>query len=209
MNKFLIGCAGVLLIVAILIGVLILETPRFLDAGKKAVSNLFAEEARIAGVENAWQPPSKVRDAQWFPASIGDWKLEKSEPTESVPALALARAGYGGIYRSPRGLIEVSIVPVRSEEKSAVLESAQEALSARRDLAQRSGDTGTETATSRTTGRLTTTRGNRTYFRLGGSDHTRFWFLKGYLLIFRASGAADSETFPEEFLRASTATPLP
>ncbi len=207
MKKFLIGCAGVLFIVAIFVGVLILETPRFLDAGKKVVADLMVEEMRIAALESAWKAPSPQPDAQWFPAAIGEWKLEGTEPAKEISAIGLKRPGQAGVYRSNRGLVEVNIVPVTEEERAGLLEAALATLRERREAtAAIRGGSGVDTSLTREASRVTTTRGNRTYVRIGSADHTRLWWLKDNLFVFRAYRKDDFETFPEEFLRASSAS---
>lgn len=86
MNRnFAIGCGAVIVVIVAFIGVLILETPKFLEKGKAMVGQAIADEMRIAALEG-WQPPSATVDSQWFPSTVGDWKLERSEPRLGSPS---------------------------------------------------------------------------------------------------------------------------
>jgi hypothetical protein len=210
MNRnVLIGCGGVIVIVVVLVGALILETPRFIEQGKSFVQRAIAEEQRVAAIEAAWQPPSASVDGQWFPAEVGERRLQQSAPVTGIPELGIERAGYHGTYRSSVGNVEVDILPATDLERAPLIKLAEDALSNRRTAASAEAG-GVTISMNRSSSRLTTTRGNRTTVRIGSDDFTRFWWVKGTLFIFRARGAADSETFPEEFLRAiSPGAPAP
>ena len=211
MNRnVLLGCGGLFLVAVILVGVLILETPKFLEQGKSFVKKTMADEQRIAALEATWQPPSAVVNGQWFPATVGERRLERSEPITGIPELDIDRAGHHGSYRSSRGNVEVDVIPANDLEKATLLKRAEDAISNRRKAAATTDAGGVKVSVNRSAARLITTRGNRTHVRVGVDDHTRFWWVKGALFIFRARGAADSETFPEEYLRAlSPSAPAP
>ncbi len=198
----LIGCGGLFLAAVILVGVLILETPKFLDQGKSLLSKIIADEARIAALEADWQPPSAAVDGQWFPVQVAGSRLERSGPAAGIPELDIDRAGQHGSYRSSLGNVEVDIIPANDLEKATLLKRAEDALGRRRNPEATTDAGGVQVSVNRGSSRVTTTRGNRTHVRMGADDHTRFWWVKGTLFIFRARGAADSETFPEEYLRA-------
>ncbi len=202
MNRnVVIGCGALFAMAVILTGVLILETPKFLDQGKSFLKKTVADEQRIAALEANWQPPSPTVDGQWFPAVVGEVRLERSEPTAGIPELNIDRPGHHGSYRSSRGNIEVDIIPANDLEKGALIKRAEDALGNRRRAATTDAG-GVSVSMNRSSARLTTSRGNRTNVRIGLDDYTRFWWLKDTLFIFRARGGADSETFPEEYLRA-------
>ena len=198
----LIGCGGLFLAAVILVGVLILETPKFLDQGKSLLNKIIADEARIAALEADWQPPSAAVDGQWFPVQVAGSRLERSGPTAGIPELDIDRAGQHGSYRSSLGNVEVDIIPANDLEKATLLKRAEDALSRRRDRVATTDAGGVQVSVNRGSSRVSTTRGNRTHVRIGADDHTRFWWVKGTLFIFRARGATDSESFPEEYLRA-------
>jgi hypothetical protein len=197
---FLFGCGGLLLLLAIALAVGLWKLPSAIDHGKKLVWKTIEEERRIAGLESAWRPPSATPDAAWFPADVGEWRLERSEPAASIPDLRLDRPGHRAAYRSGAGTIEVNVVAAPEAEREALLEKIKAALE-RRETAT-VPIAGGEVTLSQGTSRFTVTRGHRTHVRLGGDEHARMWWVKGWLFVFRARGAADSESFPEAFLRA-------
>ncbi len=210
MNRnFAIGCAGVIVILVIFIGVVILETPRFIEQGKAVVGKALADEMRITALENSWQPPSATPDSQWFPATAGGWRLERSEPRAGIPELNIDRPVQHATYRSSTGPIEVDVLPANELEKTTLIARAGDALERRRESAVATDAGGVKVSVNRGASRLTTTRGNRTHIRIGTTEHTRFWWVKGTLFIFRARGAADSEVFPEEYLRTISPTTPP
>lgn len=210
MNRnFAIGCGAVIAVIVAFVGVLIPETPKFLEKGKAMVGQAIADEMRIAALEKAWQPPSATVDSQWFPSTVGDWKLERSEPRSGIPELNIDRAGHHATYRTGAGPIEVDIVPANDLEKATLISRAEDALSNRRQTVASTNTGGVEVSVNRGSSRTTTTRGQRTHVKIGGNEHTRFWWVKGTLFIFRARGGADSEVFPEEYLRAISPTTPP
>lgn len=210
MNRnFAIGCAGVVVIIVIFVGVLILETPRFIEQGKAVIGKALADEMRITALENAWQPPSATPDAQWFPATAGEWRLERSEARAGLPELNIDRPVQHATYRSSLGPIEVDVLPANELEKTTLLARAEEVLDRQRSAGSTSQVGGVQVSVNRGSSRVTTTRGNRTHVKIGPEEHTRFWWVKGTLFIFRARGAADSEIFPEEYLRVISPTTPP
>jgi hypothetical protein len=195
MKKVAIGCAAVLVLIAIAIGLLIHQAPLWIKKGQSVIGQAMATEMRVSALESDWQPPAATLNDAWFPAAVGEWRLERSEPTNGFPELGLDRAGERAAYRSGAGTLDVMILPVTELERPGVMEKVTTALA--------DGARGANGGTSRTT----TTRGNRTHLRFGTDDHTRFWWLKGWLFVFRARGPADREDFPEEFLRSSSGKP--
>ena len=202
-----IGCAGVVVVLVIFVGVVILETPKFFEQGKALVGRAIADEMRISGIEKAWQPPSPTVDGQWFPSTVGEWRLERSEPRTGLPELGIDRTGQHATYRTSVGPIEVDVLSANELEKPTLIAKAEEALANRSQSVVSTSTGGVQVSVNTGSSRVTTTRGNRTYVKIGSEEHTRFWWVKGTLFIFRARGAADSEIFPEEYLRAISSAP--
>jgi hypothetical protein len=211
MNRnFAIGCVVVLLLLGAVVAVVISQAPKLLKKGTALVMQTMADEARISALEKAWQPPSASPDAAWFPSTIGEGGLERSAPRTGIPELNISRAGQHATYRTGAGPIEVDVVPANDLEKETLLSRAEEALGNRRENDASVNTGGLQVSVHSGTSRVTTSSGNRKHVKIGGNEHTRFWWVKGTLFIFRARGAADSETFPEEYLRSiSPATPPP
>ena len=49
---------------------------------------------------------------------------------------------------------------------------------------------------------MTTQTPNRLYVRRDGTEHTRLWWIKGWLFIFCTSGPEDPDAFAEKYLAA-------
>lgn len=208
MNRnFAIGCVGVIIVIAALAGVLLFKTPEFLRRSKAVVKRAIVEEMRVTAMENAWTAPSARVDSGWFPPIVGVWKLERAEERTGIPELGIQGTGYYAVYRTSLGPIEVNILPSAGLERPKLLPRVEEVLSHRRVADTTTHVGGVEVRVNRGSSRITTTRGNRTEITLGGEEHTRFWWVKDMLFIFRARGHADSELFPEEFLRALSPPP--
>lgn len=199
MNRHaLLGCGGTFAVLVLLAGLFILETSNFIETrSTEGERERAAEEERIRAFETGWQPPSAVLNASWFPPNINDRRRERRESARAIPELEIERTGLYAIYRSPLGVMRVNIIPATEDERATIIAKARSALEKRDSLAQ------PDATSDRDRGprRRTTTHDNRTEIRVGGM-HTRFWWLKDWLFIFRARGPADSEKFPEEFLRA-------
>jgi hypothetical protein len=210
MNRnFAIGCGVVLLLLAVGVVALVSQAPKLFHKGAAFVMEAVAEEQRISALEAAWQPPSASPDSSWFPSSVGEWRLERSEPRTGIPELNIERAGQHATYRTSAGPIEVDVVPANDLEQATLLSRAETALENRRQTDASASAGGVQVSVNSGTSRMTTSRGNRKHVKIGGNEHTRFWWVKGMLFIFRARGDADSEIFPEEFLKAMSPTPPP
>jgi hypothetical protein len=205
-RKVAIGCVVVIAIIGAIVAAGYLTLPKLIKKGTAMVKQAMAEEQRIGEVEKAWQPPSATPDASWFPSQIGEWKLERSEPRTGIPELKIDRPGQHATYRTGAGPIEVDVIPANDLEKETLLARAETALKEGRQTNQTFGNGNISVSVNSGSSNFTTTMGNRTHVRIGGDEHTRFWWVKGNLFVFRARGAADSETFPEKYLRAISPT---
>ena len=198
MNKALaIGCAVVLLLIGAVVGVAIWQGPKLLAKGKGLVQDAMAKGARISAMENGWQPPSTEPDASWFPDEVGNWKLERSEPTSSARELNIERKGHRATYRSGAGLMEVLVVPANDLEKGEMIDRISNALGSRPDF--QSDSHGVKVSISGGSSSMTTTLGNRTTIQRNG-ERAQFWWIKGWLFIFRPRGEADPEVFSDAYI---------
>jgi hypothetical protein len=132
----------------------------------------------------SWMPISPKPDASWFPAKVGNASLQSSAPFKSLTELNVTREGYGAIYSTGTGRTEISVVAANDLE--------QETLTARIKAALTAG----------TTSKYESHSGTRHHIRTGGDDHTRIWWVKGWLFIFRDRAGEDPDEFSKEFLRA-------
>lgn len=185
-RRFLIGCGLVVVgIAAAIIIAAFVFVPRMAGKAQKWIGAQMAEANRRAAIEKAWRPPSATPDASWFPPTVGEWTLTANEDTPGLPELNIERAGRRGKYRGAKQDLEVTILPANDLEKDAIFSRAKSALESRGSH-----------VTTRTTGRL--------YVRIGGEHHTRLWWVKDFLFIFRTDGPDDPDAFAEQFLSAMT-----
>lgn len=181
-RKVAIGCTVVFILAAALIVAGGYYGPKLFKKGMSAVGDAMAESARLGKFEADWQPPSAQMDAGWFPKEVSAWKLVSAEPSPGIAKLNIDRAGQHAVYQSATASVEVDVLAANDLEKDALFKRAQDALS------------------SGSGSRMTTTFGNRVHVRVN-DEHTRLWWVKGWLFIFRARGA-DPEKFTEELLGA-------
>lgn len=204
-----IGCAVVFVVLGALIVVAVMQVPKLFNKGAAFVMQKVADETRISALEAAWQPPSPSPDSSWFPETVGAWKLERSEPRPGIPELNIDRPGQHATYRTDLGPIDVDVVLANDLEKDTLITRADTALDEQRQTTSSSGNGNVQISVNSGKSRTATSMGNRKHVRIGGDEHTRFWWVKGTLFIFRARGAADSEVFPEEYLRVISPTTPP
>jgi hypothetical protein len=96
----------------------------------------------------------------------------------------------------------VTILPVNDLEKDAIFQSRQERVE--------SGGTQVTTGTKGSVSYRVESRGShvatqtpgRLYVCLDGKHHTRLWWVKDFLFVFRTDGTDDPDAFAEQFLSA-------
>ena len=189
-RKFLIGCGCV---VVILIGTIVIgvfSARNVFKKGKSWISTQMEDAGRRSAIESAWREPGPRPDASWFPGTVGKWTLSTNEGFISLPELELDRPGWRGKYRGDAQDVEVTVVPVSDLEIEGVFNRAK--------TAAESG--GGSKMSTRTAGRL--------YVRVNGNVHTRLWWLKDWLFIFRTTGPEDPDAFAELYLGAMKPTDL-
>jgi hypothetical protein len=204
MNRnIVLGCAAVFaaLVAALIIAAFVL-VPRTMSKAKKWVGAQMEEASRRAAIEKAWRPPSATLEASWFPAAIGAWTLTTNEETPGLPELNIDRAGRRGKYRGPKQDVEVTILSANDLEKDAIFSRAKSAL----ESGGAQVTTGTNGSVSyRVESRgshVTTQTPGRLYVCIDGKHHTRLWWVKDFLFIFRTDGPDDPDAFAEQFLSA-------
>jgi len=210
MNRnVLLGCGLVMFaIVAAVAIAAVLFVPRMVGKAKKWVGAQMEEAGRRTAIEKAWRPPSATADSSWFPTKVGSWILTTNEDSPGLPELNVDRAGRRGKYRGEKQDIEVTILPVNDLEKDAIFSRVKTALE--------SGGTQVTTGTIGSGSYRVETRGShvttqtpgRLYVCIDGTHHTRLWWVKDFLFIFRTDGPDDPDAFAAEFLSAMTVPEL-
>ncbi len=166
----------------IAIGVFVVA-PRVVEKGKGWLNTQIDESKRRNAIESGWQPPGERPDANWFPVAVDKWTLGVSESISTVPEILLDRPGRRANYRGEKQDCEVIVIPVSDLELQSVFDRAASALRT---------DTGGSQMTTRTPGRL--------YVRTHGDRHTRLWWIRDWLFIFRTVGPEEPDAFAEKFL---------
>jgi hypothetical protein len=205
----LLGCGLVLFtIVAVIVMVGFVFVPRMVSKGKKWVGAQMEEVQRRSAIEKAWRPPSATPDASWFPAKVGAWTLTANDEISGLPELNIERAGRRGKYRGEKQDIEVTILAANDLEKDAIFSRAKAALE-KGGTQVTTGTFGSGSYRVETRGsHVTTQTPGRLYVCTDGIHHTRLWWLKDFLFIFRTDGPDDPDSFAEQFLSAMTASEL-
>jgi hypothetical protein len=198
MNRTLaIGCAVVLFIIAAVIGLAAWQAPKLIAKGKGLVVDAMTKQARINSMEGYWQPPSAEPDANWFPAAVGDWKLTSTEPVTTIPELHLQRHGQRASYHSEAGDMDVLVIPANEMEKGPMIAQISATLGARHETVTDVG--GVKIGTSSSSSSMTSTWGNRTTTNHNG-ELAQFWWIKGWLFIFRPRGNFEPEKFSDLYI---------
>ncbi len=206
-RKFLIGCGVILLIIALIVGGLILASPMLFRMGKEWVTAKVEESNRLSELGKNWQPPSAKLAPDWFPLKIGEWSRGKTSVLTSVPALDLTRNALSATYENGRDRsVTMTIVAVDQSEKEAVIDHAKETLPKGRPKTKKHlNDKVTFTSTTGSSHWITQVD-NRTHVIVDKNQHTRFWWVNGWLLIFQSTGSEDPHDFAEAFLTATDAS---
>jgi hypothetical protein len=174
-----IGCASAFVLFAVVVVGAYFAIPKLVKKGAAAFSEVMAEQTRLAEVEAQWRPPGAAPDAAWFPEAFGDWRRVSVDATTGIPRLNIDRPTQHAVYQSAERTVEVDILAANDLEKDALVQRVQKALE------------------SGSSSRMTTNLGNRVHVRLNGNDHTRLWWVQGWMFVFRAKGADDPLGFAE------------
>ena len=195
------GCLVLLIIGAIAIGIFVVA-PRVMEKGAVFAGEMIESSKHRAAVESTWQPPSERPDASWFPAAVEKGTLRTSADISTVPELQLDRPGRRGTYRGEKQDIEVIVIPVSDLEREGILDKAASTLADESRHVIKGNTANSSFRISTNTSRVTMRTPGRLYVRLNGDDHTRLWWIKDWLFIFRTTGPEDPDAFAEKYLEA-------
>lgn len=179
------GCAFVaVVLVAGLVALFWVKGARLFQSGRGWVKEQVAESRRISEVEQGWQPPSAEPDWQWFPTGFERWFLIKTLQEPGWGAAGMERPLTRAIYKRGADVVEVRVFAVAAGEKEDVFKQAETKLA------------------SGARSQFNTRTANRFYLRVNGREHTRLWWIKGWLFVFSSQGAEDPEPFMNAYLQA-------
>ena len=152
--------------------------------------------------------PGQVSEKEWVPPIIPphtpglQWTLASSTDISTVPELQLDRAGRRAKYRGENQDVEVSVIPVSDLEKDGILNRAASVLGEEGKRVISSGTSNGSFRIETNTSRMTTRTQDRLYVRVKGDIHTRVWWIKDWLFVFRTTGPEDPDAFAEAYLEA-------
>src|SRR5438046_1111265 len=98
-KKILAGCGCLVLLIIGMIAAGLFSARHILQKGKGWITAQIDDANHRSAIESAWQPPSAMPNASWFPVKVGTWTLSTNEDIAGVPELQLDRAGHRGKYR--------------------------------------------------------------------------------------------------------------
>ncbi len=153
-------------------------------------------------LEKAWREPGQRPDASWFPAVLDGFTLRTTEALTAMPELQLDRPGWRGKYRGEKQDEEVTILPVSDLERDGIFDRAASMLEANSQRVITGGGDHSSFKITTNSGHLTTRSGNRFYIKVNGDEHTRLWWIKDWLFIFRTTGPDDPDAFADKFIEA-------
>jgi hypothetical protein len=202
-RKVFFGCGGVAaFFAAALVALVFFWAPRLFQKGKGWVATQMAEAQRISAFEQSWQPPSDAPDAQWFPPAVGAWQRGSTSIEPGLPELKIEREAHRASYKNGTDEITVAVVAANDLEKEAIFARAKDALLNEGSTRVTSSSGNVTYSGSSSGSHFTTSTGNRLYVRTNGVNHTRLWWLRGWLFVFRTHGSTDPETFMQQYLAA-------
>ncbi len=205
-KKFAGGCCGIIALAIVAVIVFGLFNVRHAVQRSKSWIGAQIDDAKHrSAVESAWQPPTAKPDALWFPAAVDRWTLSISEDIAAVPDLQLDRAGRRGKYRGEKQDIEVIVVPVSGPELDDIFNRAPSLLaeSSKRVIAGNSANGSYKIAVS--SSQISTRTPGRLSVQINGDEHSRLWWIKDWLFIFRTTGPEDPDAFADRFIETMSA----
>lgn len=202
-KKFVGGCCGIFaLIVVGVIAFAVVRGPSVLRQGKAWAEAKIGEAKHEMDRGSAWQPPSAAPDGSWFPQKVGTWRLSTNEDIAGLPELELDRTGRRGLYRGASQDVTVTVVAATPLERDGIFTRAKAALEKGNTRTMNKSGNGVSVNVESHGSRVTTQTPNRLYVQLDGTEHTRLWWLKGWLFIFHTRGMEDPDEFAGRYLEA-------
>lgn len=182
-----IGCGGVVVILLIA-GILIISLVP--DVFEWLGQQIEIEEQRQA-LADKWQAPADDASPEtFFPAKVSAYVLSTQDTDAAIPAFRFDVPGWHARYVSGESQIDVFVYQVSDLEREA--------------LFGRIEDTHEDDESS---AKLITRMGYRCFYKSTRLQQNHFWWIKGWLLVFRTEDSEDREAFVRVFLKATTAPP--
>lgn len=174
----------VIILLAIIGTVTVKMTPSVLEWGKKQID---MEKERRA-LADGWQPPGEEapRD-NFFPDRVNGYELEAEDDKAVIPEFYFDLSGMHAIYRSNVSRIDVYVYRATELEKEALFGRVN------RVYEKQAGGV-----------KIKTEMGYRMYYSSSQHHQNHFWWIKGWLLVFRTDDNEDREPFVKRFLQVTS-----
>ena len=182
-----IGCGGVVVILLIA-GILIVSLG--FDAAEWVGHQIEIEAERQALADN-WQPPADDASPEtFFPPKVSGYALSTHDMDAAIPAFRFDVPGWHARYGSGESRIDVFVYQVSDLEREALFGRIEETHENDESSAKR-----------------ITRMGYRCFYKSTRLHQNHFWWIKGWLLVFRTEDSEDREAFVREFLKTTTPPP--
>ena len=173
-----------IILVAIIGTAAVKLTPRVLEWGKRQIE-IEKERRELA---DKWQPPGENASLDsFFPERVANYELDARDDKAVIPEFHFDLSGMHAIYRSNDSRIDVYVYRTTELEK--------EALFGRVDRVYDKQEGGVK---------IKTELGYRMYYSSSQHHQNHFWWMKGWLLVFRSDDSEDREPFVKRFLQVAS-----
>ena len=190
-KKLAIGCGVVAVLGVIAVVALIILAPRMFEWAQEQIAVQIAEEEKRQQLAENWQPPAKSAGPETlFPAKVGDARLTSQDERAEIPDFRFDVKGRHAVYRVGSDDVDVFVYQVTALEKEALFRRVEDAYK------RSEGGGGL---------RRITKMGYRCYYESPEHHQNHFWYLKGWLFVFRTHAAEDQEPFVMAYLKAVSA----
>ncbi len=176
---------SVFIIFAVIIGTAAVKlTPTVIEWGKRQIEN----EQERRELADSWEPPGEEASPDnFFPDRVADYTLDSKDDKAAIPEFHFDLSGMHAIYQSNGSRIDVYVYRTTELEK--------EALFGRVNRAYEKQQGGVKVKTQ---------MGYRMYYWSSQHHQNHFWWMKGWLLVFRSDDSEDREPFVKRFLQVAS-----
>jgi len=182
---FGVGCGGVIVLVVIMGIAAVSLAPKMFEWGKQQIA-LEQERKELA---DSWQPPAQDASLEhFFPAKVANYELDSQDEDATIPEFNFDLEGRHATYKSNDSRIEVFVYRATELEKEALFRRVDDVYEG-----QEGGI------------KMKIEMGYRLYYSSSQHHQNHFWWMKGWLLVFRTDDSEDREPFVKKFLQTTSA----
>lgn len=182
---FGVGCSS-LIVISVIVGIAVVSfVPKVFEWGGQQFS---LEQERRQLADN-WQPPEKNASPETlFPARVGNYELASHDEDAAIPEFRFDLNGRHAVYNSSASRIDVFVYQASELEKEALFQRVDDAYEEQAGGFKRK-----------------TNMGYRLYYSSSRHHQNHFWWVKGWLLVFRTHDSDDRGPFVKDYLQTTSA----